>query len=68
VPSRVTGRLQRSSGDGSILIVVNGPGAAVSEIYPEAGTSSYAGMVNDKLFKGGKNEPVRYEFGGGARP
>jgi hypothetical protein len=64
----VIGRLQRSSGDGSILIVVNGPVAAVSEIYPEAGTSSFAGTVNDMLFNGGKNDLVLYEIVGGPYP
>jgi hypothetical protein len=40
----------------------------VSAIYPEAGKSSFAGMVNDKLFNGGKNDLAPYEIVGGALP
>jgi hypothetical protein len=68
VPALVTGQLERSAGRGPVVIAVNGTVAAVSEVYPEAGKPSFAGFVNDKLFKAGKNDVKLYEVVGDADP
>lgn len=68
VPALVTGRLQQSAGRGPVVIAVNGTVAAVSEIYPEVGKPSFAGLVNDKLFRPGKNDLKLYEVVGGTDP
>jgi hypothetical protein len=68
VPSLVTGTLQRSAGHGQIVIAVNGKVGAVSEIYPEVKKPSFAGMVNDALFRSGKNDLALYEIVGEASP
>jgi hypothetical protein len=68
VPALVTGRLEQSAGRGPVVIAVNGTVAAVSEIYPELGTPSFAGFVNDKLFKAGKNDLKLYEVVGDTDP
>jgi hypothetical protein len=64
VPALVTGTLQQSADRGPVLIAVNGTVAAVSEIYPEAGKPSFAGFVNDKLFKAGDNRLELFEVVG----
>lgn len=64
VPSLVTGRLRGSAGRGPVVIVLNGTVAAVSEIYPEADKPSFAGFVNDRLFKAGANNLTLYEVVG----
>jgi Sulfatase len=68
VPALVTGRLQQSAGRGPVVIAVNGTVAAVSEVYPEIGKPSFAGYVNDKLFKAGKNDLKLYEVVGDTDP
>ncbi len=68
VPSLVTGTLRGSTGRGSVVIAVNGTVAAVSEIYPERGTPSFAGLVNDELFQPGANDLLLYEVVGVADP
>jgi len=40
----------------------------VSEIYPEADKPSFAGFVNDRLFKAGANNLTLYEVVGDIRP
>jgi hypothetical protein len=66
VPSLVRGTVQRSPGRGPVLIAVNGTVAAVSQIYPQDGTPSFAGFANDKLFHPGANDVRLYEIAGGA--
>ncbi|MBK5306168.1 MAG: sulfatase-like hydrolase/transferase [Frankiaceae bacterium] len=68
VPSLVTGTLQRSAGRGPVVIAVNGLVGAVSEIYPEAGKPSFAGLVNDALFRAGDNDLALYEIVGDTTP
>jgi hypothetical protein len=68
VPALVTGRLQQSAGRGPVVIAVNGTVAAVSEVYPEVGKPSFAGFVNDKLFKAGSNDLELYEVVGDTAP
>ena len=68
VPSLVTGTLQRSAGHGPVLIAVNGTVGAVSEIYPELKKPSFAGMVNDALFRPGDNDLALYEIVGDISP
>jgi hypothetical protein len=68
VPALVTGRLQQSGGRGPMVIALNGTVAAVSEVYPEVGKPSFAGYVNDKLFKAGKNNLKLYEVVGDTEP
>jgi len=68
VPALVTGTLQGSAGRGPVVIAVNGTVAAVSEIYPEAGQPSFAGLVNDELFKAGANDLALYEVVGDTEP
>ena len=68
MPALVTGRLQQSAGRGPVVIAVNGTVAAVSEVYPELGKPSFAGFVNDKLFKAGKNDLKLYEVVGDTDP
>ena len=68
VPALVTGTLEQSSGGGPVVIAINGTVAAVSEIYPEEGRPSFAGMVNDKLFKPGANRVALYEVVGDSDP
>jgi hypothetical protein len=68
VPALLTATVQESTGDGSVVIAVNGTVAAVSEVYPEEGTPSIAGMVNDRLFKPGVNRVTLYQVVGGSDP
>lgn len=67
VPALVSGTLTSARG-GSLVIVVNGTVAAVSEIWPEQGEPSFAGMVNDDLFKRGRNDLALYEVVGENTP
>ena len=68
VPALVSGTLSSSAGRGPVVIAVNGTVAAVSEIWPESGQPSFAGMVNDGLFVAGDNELALYEVVGGTNP
>ena len=68
VPSLVTGTLQRSAGRGQVVIAVNGTVGAVSEIYPEVKKPSFAGLVNDALFRPGDNDLALYEVVGDTAP
>ena len=68
VPSLVTGTLQRSAGRGPVVIAVNGTVGAVSEIYPELKKPSFAGLVNDALFRSGDNDLALYEVVGDTTP
>ena len=69
VPALVTGTLSGSSGrEGPVVIALNGTVAALSEIYPAAGQPSFAGLVNDQLFRAGANDLALYEVVGDTLP
>jgi hypothetical protein len=68
VPALISGTLTQSSANESVAIVVNGTVAIVSEVWPEQGKPTFAGMAQEALFRAGKNDVALYEVVGGASP